>query len=126
MPLHEHVIAQGFLDYVKSRGDGPLFYNPDERVRVSADTTKPRTPRASQARDDLREWTRSLGIVHREVQPTHGWRHTFKQRAARYDILDRFSDAITGHVPKTEGGNYGAPTLLDMENALRKFPRYEV
>jgi integrase len=31
VPIHEHVIEQGFLDYVKSRGKGPLFYNPDPK-----------------------------------------------------------------------------------------------
>jgi integrase len=29
IPIHEHLIAQGFLDFVKTRGDGPLFYNPE-------------------------------------------------------------------------------------------------
>jgi integrase len=29
IPLHEHLITQGFLDFVKGRGDGPLFYNPE-------------------------------------------------------------------------------------------------
>src|SRR5208282_1217910 len=27
VPLHEHVATLGFLDYVKSRGDGPLFFD---------------------------------------------------------------------------------------------------
>ena len=26
MPLHEHVLAQGFLEFVKASGEGPLFY----------------------------------------------------------------------------------------------------
>ena len=26
VPLHEHIIAQGFLDMVKAVGKGPLFY----------------------------------------------------------------------------------------------------
>jgi integrase len=28
VPPHEHIIEQGFLDFVRSRRDGPLFYNP--------------------------------------------------------------------------------------------------
>ena len=28
VPIHEHVIEQGFLDYVSARGSGPLFYDP--------------------------------------------------------------------------------------------------
>jgi integrase len=124
VPLHEHVIDQGFLDYVKSKGKGPLFYDADGRAPMSAD--KPKVTRAAQARDELGRWIRSIGVSDLEVSPTHGWRHTFKQRAARYDMGERFSDSITGHAATTEGRNYGAPTLVDMANALRKFPRYEV
>jgi integrase len=32
-PIHEHLIAQGLLDYVKSRGSGPLFYDPEVKPR---------------------------------------------------------------------------------------------
>jgi hypothetical protein len=28
VPIHEHVIEQGFLEYIKTRGRGPLFYDP--------------------------------------------------------------------------------------------------
>jgi integrase len=128
VPLHEHLIAQGFLDYVRSRGgNGPLFYRPDKHASgVATDVTKPKKTRAVQARHALGEWVRSLFLVDPEVSPTHGWRHTFKQRADRYDISDRISDAITGHAPPTEGRAYGAPTLLDMAGALRRFPRYDV
>jgi hypothetical protein len=62
----------------------------------------------------------------RATSPTHGWRHTFKQIADRQGISDRVSDAITGHAPLTEGRAYGAPTLEDMANALKHFPRYKV
>ena len=27
VPLHEHLVEQGFLAFVKANGDGPLFYN---------------------------------------------------------------------------------------------------
>jgi hypothetical protein len=50
----------------------------------------------------------------------------FKQRADRYGISDRISDAITGHAAPTEGRAYGQPTLRDMAEALQKFPRYEL
>ena len=28
VPLHEHLIAQGFLKFVAKHGAGPLFYGP--------------------------------------------------------------------------------------------------
>lgn len=126
VPLHEHLVVQGFMDFVKRHSAGPLFYTADERAPVSADITKPKMTKAAQARDELGRWIRAIGVTHPEVSPTHGWRHTYKQRAARHGMLDRFSDAITGHAAETEGRNYGAPTLRDMAEALRRYPRYEV
>lgn len=50
----------------------------------------------------------------------------FKQIADRHGITERVSDAITGHAPATAGRGYGAPTLEDMANALKTFPRYAI
>ena len=33
VPLHEHLIEQGFLDFVARHGPGPLFYNPSQLTR---------------------------------------------------------------------------------------------
>ena len=126
MPIHEHLIAQGFLDFVSSKGRGPLFYDPASTEATDTDITNPKPSRAVQARVRLAEWVRSIGIADKEVSPTHGWRHSFKQIAARHNVSDRVSDAITGHAPPTEGRAYGMPTLEDMANALKLFPRYEV
>jgi integrase len=126
VPIHEHLIEQGFLHYVKAKGRGPLFFDPAPTDATDTDITNPKRPRAVQVRSRLGIWVRSLGIADGEVSPTHGWRHSFKQIAARHNISDRVSDAITGHAPPTEGRAYGAPTLEDMANALKLFPRYKV
>jgi integrase len=128
VPIHEHLIEQGFLDYVKVKGKGPLFYNNPAMAAEAADidVTNPKRSRAVDARNRLATWIRSIGINDAEVSPTHGWRHSFKQIADRHGISDRVSDAITGHAPPTEGRAYGAPTLEDMANALRQFPRYKL
>ncbi len=39
VPLHEHVIDQGFIEFVKWRGKGPLFYNVDNGERVNSSPT---------------------------------------------------------------------------------------
>jgi integrase len=125
VPLHEHLIAQGFLAFINSKGKGPLFYHAEQEA-PTRDITNPKLSPAVRARSRLGEWVRSIGVGDKEASPTHGWRHTFKQIADRHGISDRVSDAITGHAPPTEGRAYGAPTLEDMANALKHFPRYKV
>jgi integrase len=123
VPLHEHVIEQGFLDFVRSRGNGPLFYEASGETG-SSDQLKPKRPRSVVVRNKIAAWVRKQGITDRELSPTHGWRHTFKQIAARAGIDARMSDYITGHSLRTIGDRYGAPTLKDLAAALEKFPRY--
>ncbi len=128
VPLHEHIIAQGFLEFVKSRGKGPLFYETESASEAKAtdDPMKPKRPQSVKARHRLAQWVRDIGFNDPEVQPNHVWRDTFKQIAERHDISERVHDAITGHAPKSVGRTYGKATPEDMAAALRKFPRYEI
>jgi hypothetical protein len=40
--------------------------------------------------------------------------------------LKKISDAITGHAPANVARSYGTPTVGDIAEALKKFPRYEI
>jgi integrase len=125
VPLHEHLIAQGFLGFVEKRGDGPLFY----KLRLTATTTeadplKRKKAPAAQVRQRLADWVRELGITDTDVSPNHGWRHTFKQIGRRAGISDPVLDDICGHAPASEGSAYGRASLEDMAAAISKFPRY--
>ena len=62
VPIHEHLIEQGFLEFVKSRGDGPLFYDPVEENGPS-DPLNPRRPPAVVVRQKVAAWVRNLGIA---------------------------------------------------------------
>jgi integrase len=127
VPLHEHLLEQGFIDFVNNKGDGPLFYDADSAQRATThDPTNPSKARAVKARERVGEWVRGLGITDKGVQPNHAWRHTFKQIADRVGISEKVSDAITGHAPASVGRSYGAPTVADMAAALKKFPRYDI
>jgi integrase len=127
VPLHGHLIAQGFLTFAASRGEGPLFYNVAKGTPRVSEATNPSKARYVKTREHLAAWVRrTLKIEDREVRPNHAWRHTFKQVAARNGIPDGMSDYITGHAPATAARGYGAPTIGDMAEALKKFPRYEV
>jgi integrase len=124
VPIHQHLIDQGLLAFVRSRGKGPLFYDPAEQ-EGSSDPTNPRRPRSVSVRQRLGDWVRKLGVADRELKPNHAWRHTFKQIADSVGISERMSDYITGHAHRTIGAKYGAPTVEHMATALEKFPRYQ-
>jgi integrase len=126
-PLHEHLIAQGFLDFVRAKGDGPLFYNTTTPLKVTTvDPTNPARARSVKMLHHLGEWVRSIGVTDKAVRPNHAWRHTFKRRAARAKIEPTIRDAICGHSPRTVADQYETPTLDDMAEALTTFPRYEI
>lgn len=125
VPIHEHLIAQGFLTFVAEHGAGPIFFAPPKKAREQ-DKLKPRRTPPQNARAKLSEWTRGIGITDAGLSPTHAWRHTFQRRADRAGIPEKISDAITGHAPANEARKYGAPSVADMAEALKKFPRYEL
>ncbi|MGY3123597.1 integrase [Bradyrhizobium sp. S3.14.4] len=126
VPLHTHLIAQGFIDFVSQMGKGALFYNDKTPQRVSADPLKPSRSRAETARAKLGEWVRELGVDDPGISPNHAWRHTFKRIADEVGMPEKMNDAITGHTQATEGRKYGAPNVAAIAAALAKFPRYKL
>lgn len=127
VPLHEHLISQGFLEFVKAKGPGPLFYKPRRSMPSASNDPKAVTkPPGAQARQRLADWVRELGVTDQHVRPNHAWRHTFKQIADRAGISERTSDEITGHAHKSVGASYGRQGLIGMALALKKFPRYSL
>jgi integrase len=127
VPLHEHLLEQGFLAFVRENDKGPLFYNVKSRVRAAADNPmKPPRPRSVKTLNRIGEWVRSLGVTDKAIRPNHAWRHTFQRIADRSGIQEKMSDAITGHAPASVGRSYGTPSVGDMAEALKKFPRYSV
>jgi len=126
VPLHEHLIGQGFVAFVEASGKGPLFYNDTTPQKADLnDPTNPRKPRYVKTREHLADWVRRVGVGDRELSPNHAWRHTFKATGFRSGIPEKVLDTIVGHAPATVGRGYGEPTLVDKANELRKFPQYK-
>ena len=123
VPLHEHLLEQGFVEFAQERGGGPLFYKPALNDKISP-TMKPKKPRYQQVRQRIAAWVRGLGVTDPTLQPNHAWRHTFKQIADHAGITERMSNYITGHAHRDTGSTYGVPTLPQMADAMKKFPRY--
>ena len=126
VPLHDHLIEQGFLAFVKANGGGPLFYNEVKQPSGPVDPTNPRKPRYVKAREKVATWVRSFGVSDPELSPNHAWRHTFKAIGFRSGMSEKVLDAIVGHAPASVGRSYGEPTLADKTKELHKFPRYKV
>src|SRR5262249_26261003 len=81
VPLHDHIVAQGFLKFAKAR-KGPLFYKP-RTAATEVDPTKQKKPAYAQVRQRVAAWVRELGVDDPNLSPVHAWRHTFKRIADR-------------------------------------------
>lgn len=122
VPLHPHLIAQGFIEMVKAQASGPLFYDPS-KTRVAGDSNR----HFKKVGEKLAQWVRDdVGIRDAALQPNHAWRHRFKSLSYLHGIEERTADAIQGHAPTTTGRKYGAPPLASLAEAIAKLPRYEV
>lgn len=120
VPLYPHIVEQGFIDFVKSKGPGPLFYNPSRR-RGGSDAN----PLYQKTGERIAEFVRSLGVT--GVQPNHGWRHRFKNVARKVGMHPEVRDAIQGHVPRTEGEKYGGTVPIEAKwQEILRLPRYDV
>ncbi|WP_338242233.1 DUF6538 domain-containing protein [Aurantiacibacter hainanensis] len=117
VPLHSHLIEQGFHRLAKAGDTTPLFFregagnavNPGSKIRAA----------------DLAKWVRTLGVT--EVySPNHGWRHRFKTLARLLEIPEYLADKIQGHAPPNQGRKYGSVPLVTMRNAIEKLPAYRL
>lgn len=122
VPLHRHLIDQGFLDVAASLRDGPIFYDP-AKVRKAGETNR----HVKKVGERLAQWVRTdLGITDKGVAPNHGWRHSFKTIALERGIDERTSDAITGHADGPVARTYEGVSLAVRAAAMDRFPRYEI
>jgi integrase len=122
VPLHPHLIEQGFLDFAqRKKGAQPLFYAL-ERQRGEGR----KNPTYVSVGNKLAEWVRGLGIKDDRVQPNHGWRHRFKTIGRECGMDWIKLEFIQGHAPRTEGEKYGEVTPDAMLVEIKKHPRYEV
>lgn len=113
VPLHSALIAEGFLDFVRSRGSGPLFYG-----RTSGD---PKRKHASKAvTNRLGAWIRASGFDDPRKAPNHALRHWFKSEASRLKIPDSVADAIQGHNDGRASSGYRHIGLDQMAEAIER------
>ena len=61
-----------------------------------------------------------------DVDPQHGWKHSFKTIGLGAGIEERIRDAITDHKVASVGRKYETPSIQMMAVALESFPRYRI
>ncbi|WP_296721195.1 tyrosine-type recombinase/integrase [Erythrobacter sp.] len=118
VPLHSHLIEQGFHKLGKAGDATPLFYDPTG-IRKGSESH----PLHKQIGGKLAKWVRELGVT--EVQsPNHGWRHRFKTQGRQVKMDAAALDAIQGHAPKTQGEAYGEWAMETLRAEVEKLGRY--
>lgn len=117
VPLHPHLIEQGFLAFVAAQPDGPLFYDPDmgRGGRLGSQTKKVGQYLCNQVR------VAGIGVA----QPNHGWRHRMETMNSRYDLRDKEVRWILGHAASDANAAYGDHELPAMLREIRKIPAYQ-
>jgi integrase len=111
IPLHPHLIEQGFPGFVQAQADGPIFVAPGEK--------------ADRVRARIAERVRQIGIVDTDVPPTVGWRHRLATELHRIDVDRNVAAAILGLTP--EPNKFGfVVSLVRMRDGIAKLPIIDV
>lgn len=117
VPIHDHLLERGFLEVVYGAAAGHLF------LSVSGPDDLP--GKRQTVKNRLTTFIRSV-VPDPNVQPNHGWRHTFKTLGLRARIQERILDQLQGHAPKTAGEQYGDPDVQTLAQEMKRYPRYPV
>lgn len=117
VPVHEHLIELGFMDFVNSSAGGPLFCLPDANGLIEG----PAGGVYKRVYSLIREV-----VTDPNVQPNHAWRYTFKTKGFEQGIDPHALDALCGHSSASEGKRYTEVTLKKRIEAMAGFPRYAV
>lgn len=124
--VHEHLIELGLLDFIRSRGEGPLFYHAYE-----TGTDLPTLDGKHRAQDTAKrvsDWiTKELGVSAPYGRPNHAWRHLFTTRSRDCGMDKEARDFMLGSRSQTdarEGYGDWPPRVLDAE--INKLPRFQV
>ncbi|MCV0394832.1 MAG: tyrosine-type recombinase/integrase [Rhizobiaceae bacterium] len=113
VPIHSALIKAGFLEFVKEKGNGPLFYG-----RSSGDPRRKHASKSVTGR--LAEWIRASGFNDPRKSPNHALRHWFKSEAVRVGILDSVADVIQGHIEGNSASVYRHFPVSVMAEAIER------
>ncbi len=122
VPLHPALIEAGFLDFVKSKGDGPLFYRGGGRRAARAREASESKHPSKGITNRLAGWIRDQGLRDRRKAPAHAFRKWFKTTLARKGVSDRIADIIQGHSNQDVAARYVHADMKTMLEAVSVLP----
>ena len=102
VPIHQHLIELGLLEFVEESDDGPLF--------------------AEGCYTQVVALVRTV-VTDERVQPNHAWRHRFKTISRDLGFDPRVVDAIQGHAARTSGDDYGDVSVMAMTRVIDSIPK---
>ncbi|KQP41633.1 hypothetical protein ASF34_07645 [Methylobacterium sp. Leaf106] len=115
IPMHPVLLESGFLDFVKEKGESPLFYG-------RATTTSARHASVG-PRNHLSSWIRELrGFDDDRKSPAHATRHWWKSKASRIGLSDSVADHIQGHAAASVAGRYRHFGLEQLAAEIARMP----
>ena len=121
VPIHEHLIAEGLLDYWRGSGSGYLFVS--HKPMKPGATRSPQEMRAS----EIASWIQDQASLEKGVSPNHGWRHTFATNLEAAGVPKRINTAITGHNKRRDASDgYVDPSIAQKKEAIERYPRYRL
>ncbi len=115
VPIHSHLIEIGFIDWVRSKGSGPLFYKAGS---IGANGMHP----SNNATKRVGEWVSAKGFGSANVAPLHGLRHWVKSSLHRVGVQDSTVDYIQGHAGNTVASAYRHVDVRTMAEAIELLP----
>lgn len=117
IPVHDHLIAVGFIEFLQQSKPGHLFCD----VGKDGTTAGP----ADGFYKRIHAMVRSV-VTDDRVQPSHAWRYTFKTHAHDAGLDNLTVDAICGHAARTMGEAYRGITVKKRMAVTAAFPRYNL
>lgn len=102
VPLHEHLVEMGFMDFVQAAPSGCLFMD----VKRDGSFLGVWQSKKNRLAEFAREYVKDPNVA-----PNHGWRHTFKSKGFEAGIQEKVLDALCDRAPATVGRSYGSVTL---------------
>ena len=120
VPLHSALLAEGFLDYVDSVGDGPLF------PQITLDAYGRRNGKVSKP---LSDWLRNVVEITDPNKVFHSHRHTatsFLRNTSLPDgspaVKEDVERYLLGHAGKGAHAGYGKQWIETLKAAIEIIP----